>query len=1538
MKTSLCKKALSALMALAIVLSVLPVQVFSGTQGRFCLVVEASGSLVIPPEYVSYEEGMTVREALLASGHTFRGIDSGNITMIDGEEGNYNRYDEDNEYQLDKSAAEVSFYRFSEGASGGPSAALQSLMTAMAEWKIADDDVQMAANDEYQDAVKHFVGASDSTAQQLANALTSAMEAYREAQKHPFSMNFFVLNAQNEPLTITATNSYGKTYNNEDGKTTLKLPAGQYTYMVSHEDGYHISGTQTVTGNTTVTLALPIGEDWLNTENLLVAGNLGDDFDEDLFPLGEWDGRKASVFVRDSFAGKVYLYVEHNLESTPKLTALYTDTRDNDREEELTFGSKKVGLDKLLATGAEGNTLTLRVSVTEEESGTTQSVDYTVELDRIPSLTDIKLTDEKGSGLTADRKFSPGETDYLYRVVDSVKTVTVKPVPFADGYAVAVNGEEASDGVDVTLEAEGDTHIEVAVTGRGATTTYFLTVRPGAGQKVDFMTDFGVELVVVNSQDEVLPYTLFKEGDEYYRYRYTLVPGDQYSYVARQTCYGVKGTIELEELSGTVVNIEVPTEDWLTGLELSNSNVFYNSNLLPLNEEFSPERHRYSAVIPDDSGVVYLRVSSEAEAQILASYVQHSHAQKLDGVEKMVELTADQDTGVQLKNILLGESGYGNALTVYLSRQGGENETGITYFQEYTVELERSLSLKGLTASCGGQTVSLMRGTASGYDRRVTDYTLRVPAAAVELELTPRLLAGNTRFGDESADYQIQVDGETVFDDVIIPLTGDVATQTVQLHLTCASAPGAETVYTLTIEKSEPVDVTFVIDPADALLCIHEPVSGNRIWPDENGIYALSEGYVYNYTLTRYGMVGRGGTILIESCEQEGLQLMLDDEIFAVVAGEADANDWATVEVVLEEAEQNTEIDTEIEADWPDFRGDSSNNAVTDAPIPVASQDGVLYWANKLGEGTDQNATGCPIIVDGDLITYAGNQIFRIDTVTGEIVAQGEMDHTSSFSITPPVYAEGMIFMALSDGTVQAFDAKTLESLWIYEDSLKGQPNTPMTVHNGYLYTGFWVGEVAEANFVCISITDEDPSRSNEQKHATWYVTQKGGFYWAGAYVSDDWLLVGTDDGTVDCDSRTSRLLLLNPLTGKLLDSREKLEGDIRCTVAYDSTTNACYFTSKGGYFYSITVKQDAGGAYGLYDLWKVKLSNGFSEGIPMSTSSPVVYNGRAYIGVSGVGQFSDYSGHNISVIDLELRKVAYRADTRGYPQTSGLLTTAYEEQSGYVYIYFFDNTKPGSLRVLRDRPGQTKAEYLTAETYTKGGTTYTVNTPYTLFTPVGDQSEYMICSPITDEYGTVYFKNDTAYLMAFGSAITKLEVVKGPDKTVYTADEAFDPTGMQVIATYHNGKTRDITQYLTWPELMAGDSQITLTFPYVMYYDNKNAANETVAGVMAAKPTVTVDITVGAGIPNATEMAAPMVNGDSITVTFDGRPAADWWLLAAAYDENGKLLQVQMQPTGRELQQTITLSGAAEAHKVTVFVSDGIYAPAMAHKSTVKN
>ena len=551
------------------------------------------------------------------------------------------------------------------------------------------------------------------------------------------------------------------------------------------------------------------------------------------------------------------------------------------------------------------------------------------------------------------------------------------------------------------------------------------------------------------------------------------------------------------------------------------------------------------------------------------------------------------------------------------------------------------------------------------------------------------------------------------------------------------------------------------------------------------------------------------------------------------------SGDGGTAEIVwtLDPAPVNSSINMGLGSSWPNFRGSNSNNAVTNVRIPTVAEEGTLYWANQIGSGIDSDAVGSPILVGGDVITYASNKLFRVDTVTGEILATGYMDHKSSFSITPPTYAEGMVFVALSDGCVQAFNASTLESLWIYKDPLGGQPNCPLTVKNGYLYTGFWNSETGDANFVCLSITDEDPAQDKETKPASWHYTSKGGYYWAGAYAGDGFVLVGTDDGDNSYVGQTSRLLLLEAKTGRVLDSWDNMNGDIRSTIVYDSATDAYYFTSKGGSFYSVQVS----GGNTLTNMWSASLQNG-TGGTPMSTCSPVVYNGRAYVGVSGAGQFTAYSGHNITVVDLASRSIAYSVPTQGYPQTSGLLTTAYEAESGYVYVYFFDNYTPGKLRVLRDKPGMTSPDYTNVER--------SRTTAYALFTPTGDQAQYAICSPVIDEYGTIYFKNDSAHLMAFGSAIEKIEITTAPEKTVYAAGDKFDPTGMVVTAAYANGKTRDITRYVSWNEeaLTSQDTTFTISFEHVMYH-NQEDGTEMISGVVTKTPSVTIELTITDGI-----------------------------------------------------------------------------------------
>lgn len=223
-----------------------------------------------------------------------------------------------------------------------------------------------------------------------------------------------------------------------------------------------------------------------------------------------------------------------------------------------------------------------------------------------------------------------------------------------------------------------------------------------------------------------------------------------------------------------------------------------------------------------------------------------------------------------------------------------------------------------------------------------------------------------------------------------------------------------------------------------------------------------------------------------------------------------------------------------------------------------------------------------------------------------------------------------------------------------------------------------------------------------------------------------------------------------------------------------------------------------------------------------MSTSTPSVYNGRAYVGVAGTGQFSKYSGHNITVIDLNKWEIAYQAMTMGYPQTSGLVSTGYESADGSVYVYFFDNYTPGKLRIIKDKPGQKKVERISTD-YIEGEDESCADI---LFTPKGAQAQYAICSPIVDEYGTIYFKNDSAHIMALGSKIESIKVTKKPSQTTYDIGDKGNLSGIKVTVNLANGLTRDISDYVTCSTeaIIEGQNDLTIYYPYSMYNDEGDA------------------------------------------------------------------------------------------------------------------
>lgn len=602
-----------------------------------------------------------------------------------------------------------------------------------------------------------------------------------------------------------------------------------------------------------------------------------------------------------------------------------------------------------------------------------------------------------------------------------------------------------------------------------------------------------------------------------------------------------------------------------------------------------------------------------------------------------------------------------NTLTLTIGAGGKDYDT-------YTFRVGCKPTLTALSAAADG--TPLYTDGAFAPDR--FDYVLTVPESAERLTVSAAA---------KSADYTVLINGGSEAE--IYPI-GD----SVEITLQCAD--GTQSLYTFAVNRVRQLDLIIVPSPADAVVRVYD-AAGVEIPQNADGSYSGMFGeYEYIYTVTKYGYIAEKGTV-----PAQGGKL----DVILQTAPETDIGD--------------------VGADWGNFRGSDDNMGITDTELPTTGDDTELIWAKKLGSGW-KDAPSVQIIADNSLVVMSGKKLYKLDLATGEITAEGDMVSEPSYGYTPPTYAVGMIFCPLGGGTVQAFNASTLESLWVYTDVLGGQALSPITYSDGYIYTGFWKNYTDAASYVCLSVTDEDPANPLEAKQASWRFVNAGGYYWAGSLTIGNAVIFGSEDGAKSAGGN-AHLYSIEKISGALISDIELAGvGDIRSTIAYDPDSGRIFFTTADGYLCSAFVDV----ATGVIADVKMVYYNA------KSTSTPVVYKGRVYFGTGSGITTSGSSGNFVAADAVTLKMINY-IGLRGYPQCSALLSTAYESE-GCLYFYCTYNSKPGGISMIRVDAQSAMMEL--TELYNAEG-----------------YEQYCITSLICDKDGTIYYKNDSGNIMAVG-------------------------------------------------------------------------------------------------------------------------------------------------------------------------------------------
>ena len=414
----------------------------------------------------------------------------------------------------------------------------------------------------------------------------------------------------------------------------------------------------------------------------------------------------------------------------------------------------------------------------------------------------------------------------------------------------------------------------------------------------------------------------------------------------------------------------------------------------------------------------------------------------------------------------------------------------------------------------------------------------------------------------------------------------------------------------------------------------------------------------------------------------------------------------------------------DIDAPWNGFANGGSGSA-TDALTPTTKTDTPSWALNLLTEeqqkaGANVSASD-PIVANGKVYLVTGASVWggktwnavlnEIDPETGSVVRSLELG-SSMDSTCRPVVAQGIILIPLSGGYLQAVSATTLETLW-YSDAFTKQNLSSLTVDGDYVYINtldYWSGnDVQNGTVKRINIHTGAVAGSAS-------VTD-GGYYWSGGLMVNGYYVVGGDFGQVRVYSADlSKLVGSIKLSGgNIRSALVEHEGFVYAVTRDDGTLHKLAIGSDG----SITETEKA--QFAAY-----------------STSTPV-FSGK-YAFICGATANNWKAKGLLSIVDLSdmsVKQIA-KADGEelGFESKSTPLVST---RDGETYVYFTLNGAQGNW-----------------PNYTTGGGVYMYKLgdaeATEVFVPGSGYANYCMASVVCDEYGNLYYTNDSGHLFCVKS------------------------------------------------------------------------------------------------------------------------------------------------------------------------------------------
>lgn len=447
------------------------------------------------------------------------------------------------------------------------------------------------------------------------------------------------------------------------------------------------------------------------------------------------------------------------------------------------------------------------------------------------------------------------------------------------------------------------------------------------------------------------------------------------------------------------------------------------------------------------------------------------------------------------------------------------------------------------------------------------------------------------------------------------------------------------------------------------------------------------------------------------------------------------------------------------ELGWPQFLGVDGLKGVSDAKAPTTAAEIELKWEKQTGDSTTwTDSSSTPVILGDYVYCYSFQRLRKYELGSGKEVASAPVFGAAHNQYTMILGAgDGKIFVPCeinnldADATgvqknfLRAFDAETLEQLYVTQELPGSAVQSPVTCHDGRVFTGSYrTGGV----YACFDTADENPASATEVKAANWTVASPSdaGFNTNGVAFAGDYALF-TDANYAG----SSTVWSVNYKTGAVADTFSLPSG-------YNARSTP-FYCEKDGRVYLSSGHPTAGAAVRSYKLladgkldqaslreWTAGISGGDTQ------SSPVIYNDRLYLAGQSFG-----AQMPVFVVDTNTMTTLYQTDAVN-SAGSAALTTAYAsaENGNQVYLYFVANESSDNLFILKDKEGQTA--------------------PQVEVVPGIGRRQYCSQSIAIAPNGSLVWYNDAGYLYCYGNkgdtAITAADVQRQierlPDASSY--------------------------------------------------------------------------------------------------------------------------------------------------------------------------